>query len=194
MADSYIKILKEANGDITYPQTLASAVHTNNGSDVETEMGKYVTAEEIASTSALTPPVQTNMIADEAVTTAKIADEAVTADKIDWSSIVAATGNKIILGDTMIQWGKQDFPSQSFNNDWYQGHGRGNANNTFDYPTPFSQAVDTLIMIPITAPIQNVQISGTGSGTTSPNLTPVTARQLNQSMTWSAYWIAIGKK
>lgn len=72
MADSYIKILKEANGDITYPQTLASAVHTNNGSDVETEMGKYVTAEEIASTSALTPPVQTNMIADGAVTAAKI--------------------------------------------------------------------------------------------------------------------------
>lgn len=76
MANSYIKILKEANGDITYPQTLASAVHTNGGSDVETEMGKYVTAEEIASTSALTPPVQTNMIADEAVTSAKI----------DWSS------------------------------------------------------------------------------------------------------------
>lgn len=53
MADSYIKILKEANGDITYPQTLASAVHTNSGSDIETEMGKYVTAEEIASTAEI---------------------------------------------------------------------------------------------------------------------------------------------
>lgn len=72
MANSYIKILKEANGDITYPQTLASAVHTSGGSDVETEMGKYVTAEDIASTSALTPPVTTNMIADEAVTAAKV--------------------------------------------------------------------------------------------------------------------------
>lgn len=81
MANSYIKILKEANGDITYPQTLASAVHTSGGSDVETEMGKYVTAEEIASTSALTPPVQTNMIADEAVTSAKI----------DWSTVVHGT-------------------------------------------------------------------------------------------------------
>ena len=72
MADSYIKILKEANGDITYPQTLASAVHTNNGSDVQTEMGKYVTAEEIVSTSAITPVVSTAMLQDEAVTAVKI--------------------------------------------------------------------------------------------------------------------------
>lgn len=90
---SYIKTLKEDNGDTTYPQTLASAVFTSGGSDVESEMSKYVTATDIASTSALTPPVQTNMIADEAVTTAKIADEAVTADKIDWSTIVAGTIN-----------------------------------------------------------------------------------------------------
>ncbi len=68
---SYIKTLKEDNGDITYPQTLASAVFIGN-SDVETEMGKYVTAEDIATTSALTPPVQTNMIADGAVTAAKV--------------------------------------------------------------------------------------------------------------------------
>lgn len=68
---SYIKTLKEDNGDITYPQTLASAVFIGN-SDVETEMGKFVMAEDIASTSALTPPVTTNMIADEAVTEAKI--------------------------------------------------------------------------------------------------------------------------
>lgn len=76
MADAYVKVLKEDNGDIIYPQTVSTAVFTSGGSDVETEMGKYVTAEEIASTSALTPPVQTNMIADGAVTSAKI----------DWSS------------------------------------------------------------------------------------------------------------
>lgn len=69
---SYIKTLKEANGDITYPQTLASAVITTGGTDLETELGKYVTATDIASTSALTPPVTTNMIADEAVTAAKV--------------------------------------------------------------------------------------------------------------------------
>ena len=73
---TYIKTLKEDNGDITYPQTKAGAVLLNNGSDLETELSQYVKAEDIASTSALTPPVQTNMIANGAVTDAKI----------DWSS------------------------------------------------------------------------------------------------------------
>ena len=83
---TYIKTLKEDNGDITYPQTKAGAVLLNNGSDLETELSQYVTAEDIASTSALTPPVQTNMIANGAVTTAKIAGGAVTSDKINWST------------------------------------------------------------------------------------------------------------
>lgn len=68
---TYIKTLKEDNGDITYPQTKAGAVLLNNGSDLETELSQYVTAEDIASTSALTSPAQTNMIADGAVTSAK---------------------------------------------------------------------------------------------------------------------------
>lgn len=84
---TYIKTLKEDNGDITYPQTKAGAVLLNNGSDLETELSQYVTAEDIASTSALTPPVQTNMIANGAVTTAKIANKAVTTDKIDWTKL-----------------------------------------------------------------------------------------------------------
>lgn len=84
---TYIKTLKEDNGDITYPQTKASAVLLTNNSDLETELAKYVTAEDIASTSALTPPVQTSMIADGAVTAAKIADGAVTSDKIDWTTL-----------------------------------------------------------------------------------------------------------
>ena len=83
---TYIKTLKEDNGDITYPQTKAGAVLLNNGSDLETELSQYVTAEDIASTSALTPPVQTNMIADGAVTTGKIANKAVTSDKINWTT------------------------------------------------------------------------------------------------------------
>ena len=83
---TYIKTLKEDNGDITYPQTKAGAVLLNNGSDLETELSQYVTAEDIASTSALTPPVQTNMIADGAVTTGKIANKAITSDKIDWTT------------------------------------------------------------------------------------------------------------
>ena len=74
---TYIKTLKEDNGDITYPQTKAGAVLLNNGSDLETELSQYVTAEDIASTSALTPPVQTNMIANGAVTS----------DKINWKTM-----------------------------------------------------------------------------------------------------------
>ena len=69
---TYIKTLKEDNGDITYPQTKAGAVLLNNGSDLETELSQYVTAEDIASTSAITPPVQTNMIANGAVASNKI--------------------------------------------------------------------------------------------------------------------------
>ena len=49
---TYIKTLKEDNGDITYPQTKAGAVLLNNGSDLETELSQYVTAEDIASTAA----------------------------------------------------------------------------------------------------------------------------------------------
>ena len=85
---TYIKTLKEDNGDITYPQTKAGAVLLDNGSDLETELSQYVTAEDIASTSAITPPVQTNMIADNAVTS----------NKIDWTTF----GNKsAIISNTI---------------------------------------------------------------------------------------------
>lgn len=40
MPDAYIRTLKEDNQDITYPQTKASAVFTNSGSDVETQLAK----------------------------------------------------------------------------------------------------------------------------------------------------------
>ena len=93
---TYIKTLKEDNGDITYPQTKAGAVLLNNGSDLETELSQYVTAEDIASTSALTPPVQTNMIANGAVTS----------DKIDWTTMPvgytsSVTGNKPTVNMTV---------------------------------------------------------------------------------------------
>ena len=109
---TYIKTLKEDNGDITYPQTKASAVLLTNNSDLETELTKYVTAEDIASTSALTPPVQTNMIADgavtaakldsNAVTTAKIADDAVTSAKMDWSTLDGSELGWKYLGQTKL--------------------------------------------------------------------------------------------
>lgn len=81
---TYIKTLKEDNGDITYPQTTTDAVLTTSGTTLETELGKCVKAEEIGSTAGITPTITTAMIKDSAVTTSKLADGAVTSNKIDW--------------------------------------------------------------------------------------------------------------
>lgn len=87
---SNVKTLKEANGDITYPQTLASAVILSGGTDLETELSKYVTATDISSTSVITPPVDTSMITDGAITAAKLASNAVTNAKIANGAVTQA--------------------------------------------------------------------------------------------------------
>lgn len=69
---TYTKTLKEDNGDITYPQTLASAVFTSDNSDVQTKLNSCVTATEIAPAEGITPSITTSMIQDNAVTAAKI--------------------------------------------------------------------------------------------------------------------------
>lgn len=93
---SYIKTLKEDNGDITYPQTLASAVYTTGGTDVESALSSKASTTDLAgkidigdvqSTDIVANAVTTAKIADSAVTTAKIADGAVTSAKINWGSI-----------------------------------------------------------------------------------------------------------
>ena len=89
---TYIKTLKEDNGDITYPQTTTDAVLTTSGTTLETELGKCVKAEEIGSTADITPTITTAMIKDSAVTTTKIADSAVTSAKIDWTTLGFKTG------------------------------------------------------------------------------------------------------
>jgi hypothetical protein len=45
---SYIKTLKEDNGDITYPQTLASAVITTGGTDIETAIASKADASTVS--------------------------------------------------------------------------------------------------------------------------------------------------
>ena len=87
---TYIKTLKEDNGDITYPQTTTDAVLTTSGTTLETELGKCVKAEEIGSTADITPTITTAMIKDSAVTTAKLADSSVTSNKIDWTTFNTA--------------------------------------------------------------------------------------------------------
>lgn len=97
---NYIKTLKEDNGDITYPQTKASAVLLNNSSDLETELTNYVKAEDIASVADLEHPITTSLIADGAVTTAKIANNTITTDDVNWSNFGAT-------------WSTFYFPNQS---------------------------------------------------------------------------------
>lgn len=74
---TYIKTLKEDNGDIVYPQTITDAIYTSGGQTLETEISKYVTAEDIAS----------SVTSFGTVTTGMIADGAITAAKIDWTTL-----------------------------------------------------------------------------------------------------------
>lgn len=103
---TYIKTLKEDNGDITYPQTKGSAVLLDGGSDLETVLAakadastvnQKITVGDVQSTDIVANAVTTAKIADSNVTaaklasnsvlTAKIADGAVTAAKIDWTTL-----------------------------------------------------------------------------------------------------------
>lgn len=97
---SYIKTLKEDNGDITYPQTLASAVITAGGSDVDSALATKANISSLAAvaTSGLYSDLSgTPNLATVATTgnfsdligtasTSQIADEAVTDAKIDWDN------------------------------------------------------------------------------------------------------------
>ena len=59
---TYIKTLKEDNGDITYPQTKAGAVYTNEGSDVQTVLDDCTRYEEVASTGSLAQTIPASII------------------------------------------------------------------------------------------------------------------------------------
>ena len=59
---TYIKTLKEDNGDITYPQTKAGAVYTDEGSDVQTVLEDCTRYEEVASTGSLAQTIPASII------------------------------------------------------------------------------------------------------------------------------------
>lgn len=111
---TYIKTLKEDNGDITYPQTKGSAVLLDGGSDLETVLAtkadastvnQKITMGDVQSTDIVANAITTAKIANSnvtaaklasnSVTTAKIADNAVTQDKIagGWKLIGEANGS-----------------------------------------------------------------------------------------------------
>lgn len=69
---TYIKTLKEDNGDIVYPQTITNAIYTSGGETLETRISKYVTAEDIAQSVASFGTVTGGMIADSTISTSKV--------------------------------------------------------------------------------------------------------------------------
>ena len=93
---SYIKTLKEDNGDITYPQTKGSAVLLDGGSDLESVLAakadastvnQKITVGDVQSTDIVANAVTAAKLASNSVETAKIADGAVTSGKIDWTTV-----------------------------------------------------------------------------------------------------------
>lgn len=89
---SYIKTLKEDNGDIIYPQTKGSAVLLDGGSDLESVLATKADASTVNQKITVGDVQSTDIVAN-AITTAKIANGAVTSGKIDWTTIPqGATG------------------------------------------------------------------------------------------------------
>lgn len=87
---SYIKTLKEDNGDITYPQTKGSAVLLDGGSDLESVLAAKADASTVNQKITVGDVQSTDIVAN-AVTTAKIAGSAVTSAKVDWDDIATKT-------------------------------------------------------------------------------------------------------
>ena len=95
----YIKTLKEDNGDITYPVTLASAVSMTGGVDLEATINSKASAAsvnnkidigDVQSTDIVANAVTTNAINGSAVTAAKLASNAVTTAKIANANVTDA--------------------------------------------------------------------------------------------------------
>lgn len=114
---TYIKDLKEDNGDITRPVTEAGAVLLSGGGDLETTLASKadqtavngkISIGDVQSTDIVANAVTTAKIADGAVTTAKIADNSITAVKLFNNSVStdkvrdgAVTAAKIAGGDAL---------------------------------------------------------------------------------------------
>lgn len=98
---SYIKILKEDNGDITYPQTKGSAVLLDGGSDLESVLAAKADASTVNQKITVGDVQSTDIVAN-AVTTAKIAGSAVTSAKVDWSTLDGSETGWKYLGQVKL--------------------------------------------------------------------------------------------
>ena len=103
---SNIKTLKEDNGDIVYPQTLTGAVYTSNNTALDTELAKYVTAEDIATTATSFGTITAGMI-----DWTTMVDKIYPVGSIYMSATLSTTAAvEAALGGTWIAWGAGRVP------------------------------------------------------------------------------------
>ncbi len=171
---TYIKTLKEDNGDITYPQTKAGAVYTDEGSDVQTVLDDCTRFEEIASTSTLSPTTTSSMVSlSRSVVNVVLTSQTNTSwsanvqvNKIEWGNGVveyccnnlnttfgaSTSGEKNI----MVNWPTQ-FTSiwGSSINAWFDG----NATAYLCYNSVSSVRADIWVMRGAGSTVQNLKLS-----------------------------------
>ena len=124
---TYIKTLKEDNGDITYPQTKAGAVYTNEGSDVQTVLDDCTRYEEIASTSTLSPTTTSSMVGwSRSVVSCTLTSQTNTS----WSRTVQI--NKIEWGNGVVEFCCNSLDTT------YAANSTTNINIVVTWPTAFS--------------------------------------------------------
>ena len=103
---TYIKTLKEDNGDIVYPQTITDAIYTSGGQTLETRISQYVTAEDIASTAQSFGTITSGMI-DWTTMVNKIYP----VGSIYMSATLStAAAVEAALGGTWVAWGSGRVP------------------------------------------------------------------------------------
>lgn len=124
---TYIKTLKEDNGDITYPQTVANAVANANGGTVQSFLDAGVTAEEIAATSAITTSTMSSMVGwSRSVVSCTLTSQTNTS----WSRTVQI--NKIEWGNGVVEFCCNSLDTT------YATNSTTNVNIVVTWPTAFS--------------------------------------------------------
>ena len=105
---SYIKTLKEDNGDITYPQTTGSAVLLEGGSDLETELASKATTAAVNGKISIGDVQGTDLTASAKTT---ILNMIYPVGSIFMSATLAtAAAVESALGGTWVAWGAGRVP------------------------------------------------------------------------------------
>lgn len=116
----------------------------------------------------------------------------VTSSDIDWSTI---NGTGVIrLGDILIQYGRHNFGSQNFNNNFWGSLQRSTEHLSFTYPIAFaSEPMFTYSLVGNSQGIIAAGSDGGGTASTSPLLTFVGGSTYTGNATPVIDWFAIGK-